>query len=126
MGVRWKEQELQEPIKLIKEGFTYSEIENIINKPANCIRVKLQKSGIKYSDYHTAYINKQCKQCDINFKSRICEKKFFCTHYCAALFNAKLKEIKRICVFCNQIRNNNNKFFCSRICEHKYKKRNKI
>lgn len=82
---KWTKDELNEIITLIKEGKTYDELSIIYGRNKKSIRCKVNRFGIKSSDYKK-YKKDIIKKC-LNCEKEISNNKKFCNHKCSAEYN---------------------------------------
>lgn len=117
---KWTNVELNEIISLIKDGKNYDEISVIYGRTKKSIRCKVNKYGIKISDFkiYKKDIVKYCLNCD----EEISNEKTFCNNKCSAEFNNKLREkkTKSNCILCGKEVNKNGNVYCSHKCQHNY------
>jgi len=123
--MKWKQEEIDLSIKLLKEGKSYKEISKNVNKSENSIRNKMAEYGEKSSMYFVKkpLIERICLECNSAFydlDSR--QNRKFCSQSCNAKYNNKLrgfklngpKEIKN-CLICGAETLTK---FCSHNCYH--------
>ena len=122
--MKWIEEEINEAIKLNKEGKRFDEIAFILNRTYKTIKIKLNRLGYN-ENIINYYENNICKNCRHEFKALITEKREFCSQSCSATYNNKKRKIKRYCLNCNKELKNNKKF-CSHKCMGNYLKNNNI
>jgi len=128
--MKWNKNDLEQAIKLVKEGFNYIEIGKILNRTTDSVRNKLTRKGYKFTSLNSGRENRFCINCNKEFETTKSNEKIFCNHSCAAIFNnnkkKKSKEVKK-CLCCNKELINNNKNikkikFCSYSCSGQHKK----
>lgn len=116
--MKWSVEEIDYCVELVKSGLTYNEISEVTNRTTKAIRVKMNRLGIRYTDYIEPVI-KYCINCGEKITNHG-EK--FCSHSCSAIFNNKLRKKPNKCLNCGCEIEKRNKF-CSHKCEYKYKKK---
>ena len=119
--MKWTESEIEETIKLIESGLSYAEVSEITNRKANAIRIKMNRLGIKVSDYAKHEI-KHCLNCGEEIKG-YGEK--FCSHSCSASFNNKIRKQVNNCLMCGEEIPKSNKY-CSNLCQRDYERKIKF
>lgn len=82
---KWSDDILEKTISLAKEGKSYKDISLIVDKTTKSIRCKLNKLGIKNTDYKIFKRN-NINYC-LNCGSEITYEKKFCNHSCSAIYN---------------------------------------
>ena len=116
---KWSDKEIETIIVLVKEGKTYPDISNIINRTTQSIRMKLDKLGYYSTDYKIKPVeNVKCVHCGKLFESYIHEKRQFCSQSCSAKYNNKNRNTKH-CVNCGKPIYISAKY-CSSLCNIKY------
>lgn len=88
--MKWTKEDLEKAVELIKSGLTYAEIGAELNRGAYSVKMKLQKSGIKYFQFHekqSIFETRTCLNCDSSFETRKSYPDKFCGHSCSAKFN---------------------------------------
>jgi len=118
--MKWTQEEIDLSLKLLKEGKSYKEIKEIINKSENSIRNKMAEFGEKSSMYFIKkpLVEKNCLECNspyYDLDSR--QNRKFCSQSCNAAYNnkkrgCKIHEIKE-CINCGEKTKNK---FCSKEC----------
>jgi hypothetical protein len=120
--MRWKQEEIETAIELLKSGNDFAEIGISLGRTKKSIKEKLNELGYNQSDYvkREFYEIKNCECCKKEFNSLISENRKFCSQNCSAIFNNKLRKKERICLKCNGILNSYQKKYCSNICQTSY------
>ena len=126
---KWTNNELQDSIEYINNGFSYDEIAYVLKRTKKSVRLKLNKLGFFIIPKITT-IEKECNHCEQKFISSINEDRKYCSSSCAAKENNKLY-IKRLktktneidsskesntCLNCNCTINNSVKQYCNLNC----------
>lgn len=120
--MKWNKEEENVAIELLKNGNSYEQIANKLNRTKKSIKLKLNKLGYIFEDYSELYYyeNKKCIQCDKEYKSFKKENRKFCSQSCSATYNnlQKIKRDNKKCLCCNvSISDKQNKSkFCSYSC----------
>lgn len=91
---QWNDDELLNAIKLLNEKKTYEEIGILLGRTAKSIRLKLNKNGLKCSDFKNHKEAIICLNCESELIVLKREKRKFCSHSCAASFNNKNTKVK--------------------------------
>lgn len=106
-----------EMINLIKRGFSYKEVSEILGITPNSIRSRCFRLGIKSSDYKkdkTTF----CLECETKTNNNK-----FCSKNCSATYNNKFRskiKTKKYCINCKTELNNRQKKYCSKDCQTEY------
>jgi hypothetical protein len=117
--MKWKEEEIEKAISLLREGKSYKEISIVLNKTEGSIRNKLNQHGEKSSTYFVkkSLVNKNCLECNSVYSdldSR--QNRKFCSQSCNATYNNKIRGCKthsiKLCICGSETK----KKFCSREC----------
>lgn len=137
---KWTDEELQLAISYLKEGKTYKDIANIMNRSYRSVKSKLFNNNEYMSKYITFKII-ECKNCENNIKISVNDKRSlsrkFCSNSCSATFNNKsrAKEInlkisktlksKKIivlpkCKNCDNAVKQKKSIYCSNKCHKNY------
>lgn len=132
----WNQNEIDEALKLAKEGKTYEEIGKTIGKTGHAIKCKFLKSGLTITNFKI--IKKfqvvKCLNCGCDV---IGGDRKFCNNSCAAIYNnqkrdkkvfekikislktPKIKTIK-YCIFCGKELKGKNSKYCDNKCNGRY------
>lgn len=131
MAKRWTLEEKKEAIKLVKNGKTYEEIANILNKSKKSISHFLTASGESYLKYKPSFHTiLNCLFCDKEYKSLKKRNSKFCSQSCNAFYNNNkrgfiIKSDKK-CKNCDKNLNTSNKTFCNKKCFNEFTWKSKI
>lgn len=138
MNMKWKEDEINGAILMLKSGFTFEKIGLNLNRTTKSVKVRLNKLGFKYRNCskETNYEIKKCLKCNVEYSSLKSENRKFCSSSCSANYNNSLREkkIKRNeqkrkaykkrqknqCLYCTNITTN---IFCNSSCQSSYRKK---
>lgn len=142
--MKWKQEEINKAIELIKLGKSYTEIGLNINRNRKSVKEKLNYLGYFFKNYKkSTIIFKNCVNCDVSFSSLISENRKFCSSSCSAthnnrfnikhtnlvltplnLRNDKKENYSIICFYCKNESHNRqiNSKYCSRDCHFKHRK----
>jgi hypothetical protein len=136
---KWKDSEIQYAIRLIKEGNSYEDISELLNRTRQSVRVKLNKLGY-YVDIPNCNVEKQCLNCCESFISLESSHRKFCSLSCSATYNNKRRLVKttkptepkkenkpkknKYCPNCDNLLKNQHNIYCSVDCviQHKQSK----
>jgi hypothetical protein len=136
--MKWKKEELELCLSLIKDGLTYKEISEKIKRSEDSVRSKLSKLG----EVYTKYVDNKtiCLNCNTEFKHIVSDERKFCSRSCSVSFNNKFrkktrnkkpltldnvkykKKKSKKCIVCNSDTSGR---FCSNTC-YSINKRNQI
>jgi len=99
--MKWKDEEFEKAVTLLKKGFSYSEIGLKINRGEDSVRGKLQKSGFSYREEQKeiSVETRSCLECNKDFEVKKTDSKKFCSRSCSAKYNNKLR-VKKPCGNC--------------------------
>ena len=142
--MKWTDIELLKSKELLESGKTYEDISKLLNRQANNIRsVLLRKFNIKWSDFNTSYVTKNCLECNNKFTvTKSSDNKYnhkFCSHSCSAIHTNKnriLSDKTKIqisktlggtgvlkgthCLYCNTKLSKTAHKYCNIICKFNY------
>lgn len=118
--MKWKEEEINIGISLMKQRKTYAEIGVVLNKSDNSVRNKLNEFGFKFSDFKNEI--RYCLNCNNTFEVFYRNDRKFCNSSCSATYNNKLKNPLRKCLNCGVIIYSQKKY-CSRECVSDHNKK---
>ena len=115
--------DINELRELIDNNMKIDDIAIELSTSRSTIRRTMKKFDLKSKYIESkSYITK-CLNCDIDFKSTLCEERKFCSHSCSATYNNKDRNIRKRknartikkCVTCNKevVKGNT---FCNREC----------
>ena len=130
---KWKTEEIDRAIELLKIGKSYDEISILLNRTKKSIKCKMYKNNLSFYDFYDYDKNNEivkCLYCEKEFISLKSENRKFCSLSCSASYNNKTtkiihgiytKEQKTFlnCDFCGKIIEKNARIssrFCSRKC----------
>ena len=116
---KWKDDELKKAIDLIKNGLSYYEISELLNRTKQSVRVKLNKMGY-YVIPKNSYTQKKCLSCNETFDSLKSDNRKFCSQSCSVTFNNKKRKNVKTCVNCGDVIENKGKKFCKLECFFEY------
>lgn len=116
---RWKQNEVEQALNLIKDGLTYEEISIILFRSADSIRNKLSELNCAYRANQKQVVN--CLECGINISKTKSSNQRFCSNKCSITYYNKNKislnpETKNQCLQCGKVIASTNKF-CSNLCQ---------
>jgi len=123
---KWTKKEEDIVLKLLKDGNSYLEISDKLNRTKRSIKEKVNKLG--YNSKSFSIKKQKCLNCDneIDISTLNKNERKFCSNSCSASFNNKLrikkvKEIKK-CLCCDkEIKINwHNNIFCNKKCHNDY------
>jgi hypothetical protein len=122
----WKESEIIKAKELLKNGLSYTEIGEKLNKSKTSIRTKLSRLGVSWTDYNNPNIVKKCVNCNIEFNCKTYKKNKFCSCSCSVTYNNKLRKVETFCINCSsEIKNSDRRSrkYCNHKCmsEHRWK-----
>lgn len=135
--MRWKQEEIEIAVELLKKGSDFAEIGISLGRTKKSIKEKLNELGYNQSDYvkKEFYEIKNCECCKKEFESLISDDRKFCSQSCSASSNNKLRkkefynenkrkkyksEKNNKCLNCNKIVRNK---FCNSTCQSDYRKK---
>jgi len=116
--MKWSEEEENDLISLLENGFTYLDISIKLNRTKKSVKEKANKCGLNFKSFLKKEANK-CLECNKDIE----KNKKFCSSSCSAKHNNKKRIHKESnCIVCG---NKTKKFgykFCSNKCqiEHQY------
>jgi len=127
--------DINELRELIDSNMKIDDIAIKLSTSRSTIRRAMKKFDIKSKYIESkSYITK-CINCDIDFKSTLCEERKFCSHSCSATYNNKVRKKKisktKKCLICEnsflikRIKDNDKKY-CSRDCYETSRKKTRI
>jgi len=124
--MKWSEEQEKELVELLKYGKSYKEISNILKRSYSSIRTRSYILGVcsEMFKIHKKYEKTICLNCKKEIEVGSDGKKF-CNSSCAAIFNNKLRNKKKYCLYCGEELNNYNKF-CDIECQQKFQYENYI
>lgn len=127
--MKWKDDDLNLAISLIKDGKSYSEISLILKRSEGSIRSKVIKYGVKTSLYYNYKVSESvCLFCGDKFEDLECRERKFCSQSCNAKFNnvkrkRNVDKITSNCPNCSkEITKRNNKY-CDNKCQLEYERK---
>lgn len=127
--MRWKQEEIEIAIELLKSGNDFAEIGISLGRTKKSIKEKLNKLGYNQSDYvkKEFYEIKNCECCSKDFDGLISDERKFCSQNCSASFNNKLRKREKYksvknnkCLNCSEVVKNK---FCNSKCQSEYRKK---
>lgn len=122
---KWSNLELKIAIDLHKTGKHFKQIGNELNRTERSIKEKLKFFNL-YSNKENKYENVICENCGNIFRSRIKEKRKYCSQSCAASIN-NIKFPKKIKIltqkYCLNCGKKTRKKYCSCNCQHEYQQK---
>ena len=85
--MKWTEEKINILKELNEQNLVYREIAEILGCTTKAVREKAKRLGIKsrYKELHSEI--KTCKECGVEFKCALFEKRVFCSRSCSAKFN---------------------------------------
>jgi hypothetical protein len=130
---KWTKEELEQAIKLLKNGCKYDEIAIELKRTNRSIKNKLEEEGLKYYEVNPTTEQRACLNCKEKFKTSKIGKGKFCGSSCAASYNNKKSkrkyEIFVKCKNCNKdIKNleRGNRKYCDNTCKSEFEKKEKF
>ena len=122
--MKWKDDDVNLAINLIKNGKSYSEISLILKRSEASIRSKVLKYGIKTSIYYNHKVSEiSCLLCGDKFEDLECRERKFCSKSCNAKYNnIKRNKINSICPNCDKEVPKRNKY-CNSVCKGEYERK---
>ena len=118
---KWSKNEINDCIKLLKNGLTYDEIGKIVNRSPGSIRSKLFKLNIKFRDEQK--IIRKCIFCNIEFNVNRKSNKKYCSNSCSMKHYNSLKNNKIINICINCGKETKNEKYCSNKCQGEHTKK---
>ena len=118
--------------ELIDNNMKIDDIAIELSTSRSTIRRTMKKFDIKSKYIESKSYTTKCLNCEIDFKSTLCEERKFCTHSCSTTFNNKVRNIIRKnartikkCITCNKevVKGNT---FCNRECYETDRKNKRI
>lgn len=91
---KWKNEELEKAIELLKKGYKYDEIAKVLKRTNRSIKNKLEEVGLKFYDVNPTTEKRCCLNCNKEFETKKIEPNKFCGHSCSAIFNNKKRKKK--------------------------------
>lgn len=119
----WKLEELQEAIRLLKQGFNYEQISIKLGRSWYSVRNKLQEHGYSYNEIKKE--TRKCLNCNNKFKVSKNNDKKLCGISCRASYTNKNRTKKDYgnCLNCNKKLNRKKSKYCSNNCQGQLKRK---
>jgi len=128
--------DINELRKLIDNNMKIDDIAIELSTSRSTIRRTMKKLDIKSKYIESKSYTTKCINCDLDFKSTLCEERKFCSHSCSATYTNKgrtknKKNETKKCLICEErfllkrIKDND-KIYCSRDCYETDRKNKRI
>jgi hypothetical protein len=114
--ILWTDNDISTASNMLIAGSTYADIATVIGKTSKAVRLKLNKLGLFYNQYHRKE-DCFCMQCGVLL---VGWQRKFCSHSCNALYNNALRVMNNVCLFCGKRGISKKRKFCSRTCFNQY------
>ena len=121
---KWTNEEFYLAKVLVESGVTFDVIGIKLGRSKSSVRNKMNKSGIKFTDFNPGREVRSCLHCGNDVETTLSENKKFCGNSCSASYNNKLnkkvKTVKSNCLNCDKPFYERKKKYCDSKCQHEY------
>lgn len=130
--MRWTNEETEKAKELLKNGFDYDSIGELIGRSKSSVRNKLNEIGLAFKDFNSDREERDCQECGNKFEVVKSNPKKFCSNSCATKFNNKsgktgrqLYKKENGCLNCGEQLGPRSKY-CDGKCQHEFNRNKKF